>query len=455
MVGIGGIGMSGIAQVLISNGFSVSGSDLDQSLETDNLMKMGALIFLGHHESHVGDADMVVYSSAIKPSNPELEKAKSRQIPSIPRALMLAELMRLRCGIAISGAHGKTTTTSLIGSLMNHLGFDPTVIIGGIINHFASNAIIGKGQFLVAEADESDGTFLHLAPTIAVVTNIDAEHLDYYQGGLSEICEHFSQFLAKIPFYGLVVACIDDPNIRNILKHVNRRISSYGFDHTANYCARNIASDGFMTSFDLVIRGHLQSRCTINMVGHHNVLNSLAAIAVLDELGASLPELLAALKDFSGVKRRFSLVASSANFMIIDDYAHHPTEIRSVLSAARAAFPDKKIRVLFQPHRFSRTKDLMHEFSQCFKDCDTLIITDIYSAQEQAIEGIDSPALINKITLSTKQSAHYAPSIEDGALKIRELSKPGDLILTLGAGSITHASPNIARLLEQKYGLSP
>jgi UDP-N-acetylmuramate--alanine ligase len=452
LVGIGGIGMSGIARVLIASGFKITGSDLHESSETLNLRALGAQIFIGHDQKHVGDAQLMVYSSAIKPDNPELAWAREHHIPIIPRALMLAELMRLRCGIAVAGTHGKTTTTSLIGTLMHGLGLDPTVVIGGIVNHFGTNAIVGLSQFMVTEADESDGTFLHLSPTIAVVTNIDADHLDFYQGGLEQIREQFALFLDSLPFYGLAVLCVDDPEIQKIVGSLNRRIATYGFNPDALYSARNVKTQAFATSFDLYKQGNFVCNFITHMVGDHNILNTLAAIAVLEELGIEAPQLAPALTLFNGVKRRFTPVCVNKNFMVIDDYAHHPTEIKAVLKAARKSFSQQKIRVLFQPHRYSRTQDLMHEFSGCFSDCDSLVITDIYAAQEQPIVGITSEVLIQKIEETTKFRALHAKNIEEGAHKIAELTEKNDVVLTLGAGSITSAGPKIVALLEQIHG---
>jgi UDP-N-acetylmuramate--alanine ligase len=452
LVGIGGIGMSGIARVLIDSGFIVSGSDISKSQETSNLRSLGARIFIGHHENNVLDADVVVFSSAVPPDNVELRCAKLSNIPIIKRALMLAELMSLRCGIAVAGAHGKTTTTSLIGTLMHSHGLDPTIIIGGIINHFESNAVMGQGQFMVTEADESDGTFLHLKPSIAVVTNIDREHLDYFQGGLEEICEKFISFLNNLPFYGLAVVCSDDENIKVILPKLNRRVISYGLNPEAEYRACNIETKGFSTSFDLMKHGTFIERFTIRMVGLHNVLNALAAIAVLEELGTSASLQKDALFNFNGVKRRFSPLCLTDGITVIDDYAHHPTEISAVLKAAKSSFSDAKIRVLFQPHRYSRTKDLLHEFSQCFNDCDSLIITDIYSAQEQPIAGIDAHALIRHIEAQNNFKVEYARDLTEGAVKIAEISEKNDIVLTLGAGSITTIGPTIVSLLKEKHG---
>lgn len=454
LVGIGGIGMSGIARVLIASKFVVSGSDINEGSEVKSLKELGATIFIGHDASNVCGADVVVYSSAVPLDNSELKNARLLNIPIIKRATMLAELMRLRCGIAVAGAHGKTTTTSLIGTLMHRHNFDPTVIIGGIVNNFNSNAIIGQGQFMVTEADESDGSFLHLSPTICVVTNIDREHLDYYKGGMETIREKFTLFINSLPFYGLAIVCSDDKELSTILPHINRRTITYGFQEGADYRATNIKCHAFTSSFDLFHKNNFIKRFSINMVGHHNVQNALAAIAVLEELGVKADSLEEALNDFNGVKRRFSLVSSPREITVIDDYAHHPTEIRAVLKAAKSSFKDNKIRVLFQPHRFSRTKELMDEFSKCFNDCDSLVITDIYSAQEKPIAGINAQTLIKNIKSFTQVSIEHAKDLEEGAKKIAQVTEKNDIVLTLGAGSITSAGPKIVRLLEKKHGYS-
>lgn len=452
LVGIGGIGMSGIARILMQSGFMVSGSDLVASPEVQNLQSMGAQIFLGHDGSNVGDADVVVYSSAVAKNNPEVLAAQSKNIPIISRALMLAEIMRLRCGIAIVGSHGKTTTTSLIGTLMHEKGLDPTVIIGGIVNHFGTNARLGLSQFMVTEADESDGTFLHLSPTIAVVTNIDAEHLDFYPGGIKEISQKVIGFLNNLPFYGLAVVCTDDAPIRAILPHINRRVTTYGFADDATYQAKNITAKPFQTSFDLIKQGGFIARIQLAMVGHHNVLNALAAIAVLEEIGIGAENLVETLGQFNGVKRRFSPIACTKDYLVIDDYAHHPTEIKSVLRAASAAFPGRSVRVLFQPHRYSRTRDLMFEFSRAFEQCDSLAITDIYGAGEAPLDGVSTHHLIEAIKAETGLHAHHATTLEEGTEHIVALAESNDIIFTLGAGSITHAAPKIAQLLEHKFG---
>ena len=448
LVGIGGIGMSGIAKVLLAEGFLVTGSDIASNNEIKILQDLGAKITIGHHEDNIANADLLVYSSAINFSNPEIQAAKKLKIPFIQRAVMLAEIMSLRCGIAISGAHGKTTTTSLIGYLMHYANLDPTIIIGGIVNTFNTNAIIGKSQFIVAEADESDGSFLHLSPTIAVVTNIDKEHLDYYKNGLEEVLEKFNLFLNSIPFYGLIVACSDDKNVAKLIPVLNRKVITYGIDNDANYCAKNITYNGLLSTFDLYINDHFQQTFTLGMAGKHNILNTLAAIAVLEEVGISNENLITPLKNFSGVKRRFSIISKEHNITIIDDYAHHPTEIKAVLKTAKACFKDKRILVLFQPHRFSRTKDLLDEFAESFFDCSQVFITDIYAASEKPISGIDANLLTQKINEHSK-NAIYTKDLESSIKNVCDLLKPNDILLTLGAGSITTAGKKIQQFLKE------
>lgn len=448
LVGIGGIGMSGIAKVLLAEGFLVTGSDIALNNEINKLISLGAKITIGHHEDNIKDADVLVYSSAISFDNPEIKAAKQLKIPFIQRAVMLAEIMSLRCGIAISGAHGKTTTTSLIGYLMHYAKLDPTIIIGGIVNTFDTNAVIGKSQFIVAEADESDGSFLHLSPTIAVVTNIDKEHLDYYQNGLEEVLEKFTLFLNSIPFYGLVVACNDDNNVNKIIPTLNRRVVTYGTNNESDYSAKNIVYNGLSTTFDLYINNKFQSNFSLNMSGKHNVLNTLAAIAVLEEVGIDNQILFEPLKKFEGVKRRFSIISKEHNITIIDDYAHHPTEIKAVLQTAHNCFTDKRIIVLFQPHRFSRTKDLLNEFAQSFFNCSQVFISDIYAASEENIYEIDSNILSQNIN-KYSNNAIYTKDLDSSIKKVCEILRPNDVLLTLGAGSVTNAGKKIQQFLKE------
>lgn len=453
LIGIGGIGMSGIAQILLESGFLVSGSDIKDSAVLSLLRDKGAKIFIGHDENNLADADVVVFSAIISLENPEIIAAKKRNIPVITRALMLAELMRLKCGIAVVGSHGKTTTTSLIGTLMHKMGLDPTVIIGGIVDHFGSNAFMGKSQFMVIEADESDGTYLHLSPTIAVVTNIDAEHLDYYDGEIKQLKEKITYFINNLPFYGLAVLCVDDNNIQDILPYINRRVMTYGFSDKAYIRATNVIANEFKTSFDVLVAGEKRASVELPMIGQHNVLNCLAAMSVLIELGVKLEYLLSILSTYNGVQRRFTKVSHSRNFLVVDDYAHHPTEIKAVLLATKKAFPHKKLRVIFQPHRYSRTRDLAQEFGTSFLGSDSLIITEIYGAGEKPLPGINAQTIINSIKHNTAMDPIYAMSVESGVDRIVNITEKNDIVLVMGAGSITEAALTINETLTAKLGL--
>lgn len=445
-IGIGGVGMSGIAEVILNIGLEVQGSDIAAGETTEHLKKLGVTIFIGHSAENVKSADVVIVSSAIDKNNPEVVYAHEHNIPVIPRAEMLGELMRLRHGIAISGSHGKTTTTSLVASLLQRAKLDPTIIIGGRVNHLGSNARLGTGQFIVAEADESDGSFLLLSPSIAVVTNIDPEHLDYWTGGLEEIKENFIEFANRIPFFGLVVACTDDKNVRDILPHLKRRVATYGIDHDAQFMAKDIVAEGLKTHFTLVREGVTLGRITLPLVGRHNVLNALAAIAVGFELDVDTKTLLSGFEDFTGVQRRFTLVGEAKDISIVDDYGHHPTEIKAVLSAARLTFPDRRLVVFFQPHRYSRTSYLFDDFCTAFEDCDELIVTDVYAAGETPIEGISAKRLSEAIAVN--RSVRFGGTLDDAtSLCLSELL-PNDVLITLGAGSITKAARTIYKALQ-------
>lgn len=444
-IGIGGVGMSGIAEVLLTIGLDVHGSDIAVSETTEHLKKLGATIHIGHSASNVNEADVVIVSSAIDSANPEVKYAHDNLIPVIPRAEMLGELMRLRHGIAISGSHGKTTTTSLVAALLQKAELDPTVVIGGRVNHMGSNARLGSGQFLVAEADESDGSFLMLSPSIAVMTNIDPEHLDYWKGGLDELKEKFTEFANRIPFFGLVVACAEDANIRSILPDLKRRVVTYGIEHDAKFMAKDIVHDGLKTSFMLMRRGVSLGRVNLPLVGRHNVLNALAAIAVGFELGISVPQLLSGFEDFSGVQRRFTLVGEAKGVSIIDDYGHHPTEIKAVLDAARLTFPDRRLVVLFQPHRHSRTHYLFNDFTTAFQNCDRLIVSDIYAAGEEPIEGVSADKLAQAI--GQHRSVEFGGSLQDATNLCLSALKANDVVITLGAGSITRSARTMLEAL--------
>ncbi len=449
-VGIGGVGMSGIADVLIEHGFRVSGSDLRESETTRRLAAKGARIHYGHRAEHVEDADVLVYSSAVKPDNPEVQAARSRQVPVVPRAEMLGELMRLQAGIAIAGSHGKTTTTSLVATLLREAGLDPTVVIGGRLNALGSGAAKGGGELLVAEADESDGSFLHLTPVLAVITNIDPEHLDHY-GSMEAVVDAFASFAARVPFYGLVVGCIDHPRVQEVLARLDKRTATYGFSAHADYRARDARVEGLSTSFELWRRGEPLGRFAVRMPGLHNALNALAALAVADELGVPLERARASLASFSGVHRRFTIIGEVDGVTIVDDYAHHPVEIEATLHAAAQAWPGRRLLVAFQPHRYSRTRLLFEELSGAFHLADTLLLTEVYAAGEPPIEGADAARLQEAIARRGHRDVTLVPERARLPEALLERASPGDVVLTLGAGDITRVGPE---LLERLRGRS-
>jgi UDP-N-acetylmuramate--alanine ligase len=433
-VGIGGIGMSGIAEVLYNLGYKVQGSDIRKSSVTTRLESFGIKIFIGHNEINIKDAHIVIVSSAINEKNPEVKAAINKGIPVIKRAEMLSELMRMKYGIAIAGTHGKTTTTSMIGTILNKAGFDPTIVIGGKLDSLGSNAKLGKGQFLVAEADESDGSFLLLNPTIAVVTNIDPEHLDYYTGGIEQIKETFVDFLNKVPFYGLDILCLDQENIQEIIPEIKKRFLTYGLVSQANVRAGNISYKNTESKFTVYIQNEEKGEIKINMPGIHNVYNALAAITVAWELDIDFETIKNALDNFAGVNRRFYIKGTVGNNIVVDDYAHHPTEIKATLEAAKKGF-DKSIVVIFQPHRYSRTKELMEQFATAFYNADKLIITDIYAASEEPIEGINAKTLLDKFKEYGHRDIHYIQNFEDIAEYVSNVVD-NNLIITVGAGDI-------------------
>ena len=432
-VGIGGIGMSGIAEVLLNLGFKVSGSDLRKTDTTERLEQLGARIFYGHREENVQDVDVVVVSSAVKFDNPEIQKAKELFIPVIQRAEMLAELMRIKYSIAVAGAHGKTTTTSLVSSILGYAGMDPTCVIGGKLNSLGSNAKLGDSKFLVAEADESDGTFLLLFPTIAVATNIDLEHLDFYKD-INEIKTAFLTFLNKVPFYGLDIICIDNSNLQGLIPQLKRRYMTYGLSKQADLRAENITYKWFETTFRVVHRGEDLGDITLSLPGIHNVVNALAACGVAIELDIPFITVREALKNFSGIQRRLE-IKWDGDIKLIDDYGHHPTEIKATLSAIRKMWKGRVV-VVFQPHRYTRTKALMHEFVTSFNEADVLIVTEIYPASEEKIEGITGHVLSEKIKASGHKNVIFAPTKEDAAEKVLQLARDGDVVITLGAGDL-------------------
>ncbi|MCL2760029.1 MAG: UDP-N-acetylmuramate--L-alanine ligase [Desulfuromonadales bacterium] len=445
-VGIGGIGMSGIAEVLLNLGYKVSGSDLRESDITQRLADLGAEIGIGHDADNLKSVDVVVISSAVHSDNPEVIEANRLHIPVIPRAEMLAELMRMKYGIAIAGTHGKTTTTSMTASILGHAGIDPTVVIGGKLNTIGTNALLGKGEFLVAEADESDGSFLVLSPTIAVVTNIDADHLDHYSG-IEEIKDIFVEFVNKIPFYGLAVLCLDDKNIRAILPKVKKRYMTYGLSSQADVRATHIKHTGFKTSFIAHYKGYRLGEISFNMPGAHNVLNALACIAVAMELDIPFDAIQEGFAKFGGVGRRFTIKGEPAGIMIVDDYGHHPAEIRATLAAARHGWPERRIVAVFQPHRYSRTLELFSEFVTAFYDADVLVLTDVYAAGEKPIPGADAEKLAAEVQRYGQKDVKYIQERSEIPAYLLERVKHDDIVITLGAGNIWQQGEALLKLL--------
>jgi UDP-N-acetylmuramate--alanine ligase len=433
-VGIGGIGMSGIAELLLNLGYEVSGSDLKLSPVTDRLGKLGGRIHLGHSAENVAGTNVVVISSAVRPDNVEVVEAKRLQIPVIPRAEMLAELMRLKYAVAVAGAHGKTTTTSMVATVLVNGGFDPTAVIGGRLNAFGSNAKLGKGDFLVAEADESDGSFLKLTPTIAIVTNIDREHLDHY-ADLGEIQSAFVQFVNKVPFYGAAVLCLDDPNIQAIIPQVERRIVTYGTSNQADLVASHIEYQDFGTSCQVRYRGNLLGGLQLRIPGEHGILNALAAIATGLELEIPFEKIASALLSFQNADRRFQIKGKKGDILVVDDYGHHPTEIMATLSAARRAC-DRRIVTVFQPHRYTRTQALEEDFGRAFYHADVLLVLPIYAASEEPIPGVSAEKLVDQIKKFGHRDAVYVSDFEQAQQILKKKVQDGDLLLTLGAGDV-------------------
>lgn len=447
-VGIGGIGMSGIAELLLNLGYQVSGSDLQDTDITRRLTKLGGVINKGHNSQWVKGAGVVVTSTAVKEDNPEVVAAKETAIPVIPRAEMLAELMRLKkYGIAIAGSHGKTSTTSLVGWMMAQAGLDPTVVIGGKVNSFGSNAKLGGGEFLVAEADESDGSFLHLAPVLEVVTNIDLEHLDYYDG-IEDIKAVFLEYINKIPFYGAAVICLDDPNIVDLLPEIKKRTITYGLNCQADIYARELEMVGLVSTFKVCNRREILGDITLPLVGVHNIQNALAAIALGLELEIPFQTIADGLRTFTGVQRRMQVKGEKNGILVVDDYGHHPTEIRATLAAVRMAWPRRRMVVLFQPHRYSRTQGLFHDFCSAFHEADLLMMTEIYAAGEEAIEGVSSSALLEIIKAHGQRSVYLEPDVESLVATIMPLLEKDDLVLTLGAGNIYQAGEQLLAALD-------
>jgi UDP-N-acetylmuramate--alanine ligase len=447
-VGIGGIGMSGIAEVLCNLGFRVSGSDAKKSSVTERLEKLGAEVTEGHHAENVGDAHVVVRSTAVRDDNPEIVEARQRSIPVIPRAEMLAELMRLKpYTVAVAGSHGKTTTTSMIATILGHAKLDPTVVVGGVVGVFGSNARLGKSDLMVAEADESDRSFLMLTPTIAVVTNIDREHMDYYRD-MDDVRECFTSFVNKVPFYGAAILCLDDPQVQAVIPHVKRRRVTYGLSAQADISAHAIRFDEvFGSSFTVWQGSESLGEVALRVPGLHNVYNALAAIAVSFELDVSFALIAEALSEFTNADRRFQFKGEEAGVLVVDDYGHHPTEIKATLAAAKIGSAGRRIVVLFQPHRYSRTKDQMEGFAQSFNNADALLVTDIYAASEDPIEGVTSEALTEAIKRYGHKNAHHIGALEGAAEVLRAHAREGDLVITLGAGPVYRAGEQLLELL--------
>ncbi len=443
--GIGGIGMSGIAEVLLNLGYQISGSDLKLSPTTDRLSKLGAVIEEGHSAAHIAGAKVLVVSSAVDRHNPEVLEARRLNIPVIPRGELLAELMRLKYGIAIAGSHGKTTTTSMTAALLSEAGLDPTVVVGGkVASMGGSNARLGHSNFLVVESDESDGSFLKLSPILAVITNIDREHLDHY-ASIDEIRKAFIEFINKVPFYGVAIVCLDDENVQQILPSINRRTITYGMSPQSDLAVSGAGCGHFDSKFQLHQRGRDLGEFHLRVPGFHNVLNATAAIAVGLELEVGLDTMRHALAEFSGVERRFQLRGQERGVTVIDDYGHHPTEIRATLAAARLC-DYKHIHVIFQPHRYSRTQALMDEFAMSFHQADRVEVLDIYAASEEPIEGVSGSALAERMRALGHRSAEFAGNIDQAIENVLTNVREGDLVMTLGAGNVWQAGE---RLLEK------
>ena len=445
-VGIGGIGMSGIAEVLLNLGYHISGSDVKETEVTRRLRALGCDISYGHRKENVKKTDVVVISSAIRQDNPEIKVAEERLIPVIPRAEMLAELMRMKVGVAIAGTHGKTTTTSLIATVLAAGGLDPTVVIGGRLNSIGSNARLGQGEFLVAEADESDGSFIKLMPTIAVVTNIDPEHLDYYSG-IDEIKETFLSFLNRIPFFGLAILCLDHPNIQSLIPKLKKRFTTYGLTTQADFQAKEIVFEGLCATFDVIHERREVGRLKLQMPGLHNVYNALATVATAFELDIPFQTIQETLRDFSGIQRRFQLKGEKKGILIVDDYGHHPVEIMATLRAARTGW-ERRVVVVFQPHRYTRTQALFQDFLTSFYDADVLILTDIYPAGEDRIEGVGARALCEGIREYGHKDATYISDKKEIVDHLLRIITRGDLVITLGAGDIWQVSDELVRRLD-------
>jgi UDP-N-acetylmuramate--alanine ligase len=450
-VGIGGSGMNGIAQVLVNLGYRVSGSDLKESPTTRRLAEQGAVIRVGHAAENVAGADAVVISSAVRGDNPEVVAARAQRIPVVPRAEMLAELMRFRFGIAVAGTHGKTTTTSLVASILSEAGLDPTFVIGGRLNSAGSSARLGQGEYLVAEADESDASFLYLQPMMAIVTNVDADHMATYGGDFDRLRRTFVEFLHHLPFYGLAVLCVDDPEVRGLLPEVTRAVLSYGTTADADLRAVDIRRDGLQTHFTAVGRDGLGIDVTLNLPGRHNVLNALAAIAVARELGVEAPAIQRALRGFQGIGRRFQVAGRcqrpDGEILLVDDYGHHPREIAATIDAVRDGWPERRLVLAFQPHRYTRTRDLLDDFAQVLSSADVLVLCDVYPAGEAPIAGADGRALSRAVRARGLVDPVFVATVDGLDDTLGHLVRGGDIVVTMGAGDIGGAAGRLRDFL--------
>jgi UDP-N-acetylmuramate--alanine ligase len=449
-IGIGGIGMSGIAEVLCNLGFQVSGSDLKKSKVTDRLEKLGITVYEGHAAENVGDAQVVVYSSAVRDDNPEVVIAKHKNIPVIPRAEMLAELMTLKpYSVAVAGSHGKTSTTSMVATILGNAGIDPTTIVGGVVDTLGSNARLGSSDWMVAEADESDRSFLMLYPTIAIVTNIDREHMDSY-ADMIDVLSCFRDFVNKVPFYGAAILCLDDPNVQAIIPFVKRRRVTYGFTAQADVSAHDVRyDDRFGSVFNVMEGDQMLGEMRLPVPGKHNVYNALAAIAVGLELEIPFEKIREGMSKFKNADRRFQFKGEAQGVTIVDDYGHHPTEITATLTAAKNGSGGKRTVVIFQPHRYSRTQDLMEDFARSFNNADVLFVCDIYAASEEPIDGVTAEVMTEKIRQFGHKNVHFIGDIETAVEKVRGYLREGDLLITLGAGSVSKLSEQMLEMLSQ------
>ncbi len=455
-VGIGGVGMSGIAEVLKTLDYTVSGSDLADSAVTRRLAGLGVRIHQGHAAEHIDGADAVVTSTAVAEDNPEVVAARERKIPIVPRALMLAELMRLKQGIAVAGTHGKTTTTSLVASILGEAGLDPTYVIGGKLTAAGTNARLGRGDFLVAEADESDASFLYLTPVIAIVTNIDADHMDTYGHDFERLKTAFVDFCQRLPFYGMAVLCVDDPHVASILPRISKPITSYGLSESAQVRAVEPRFEAGRMRFVVKREGLADLDVTLNHPGMHNVLNALAAIAVATEVGASDAAIVKALAEFHGVGRRFQRYGEQptkdgGRYCLIDDYGHHPVEMAATLAAARGAFPGRRLVLAFQPHRYTRTRDCFEDFTRVLSEADALVLTEVYPAGEVPIVAADGRALARAVRVTGKVEPVFVEAVADVPATVRELARDGDVVLVMGAGSIGQVAPALAAETEADH----